>query len=87
MAFHFESVVVRCYGQLTCATVDCIRGYHCQMFQEECVSAPCDAVPRCVDDTAPTCASVDCITGSHCELVQVECITTPCNPIPTCVDD
>lgn len=81
---------------LTCKTLECSEGTHCEEIFPPCAPPPDDEatpLPRpecqprvtCVSDNP--CILVDCGPGTHCEVVEVQCITTPCPPLAECVPD
>ena len=39
---------------LTCDSVRCAAGTHCELVDVQCVRAPCDPVPQCKPDAAPS---------------------------------
>jgi hypothetical protein len=57
---------------LTCETVLCMEGYHCEMQDVVCVQSPCPPVPVCVEDES-TC---DDDIGLLCDM----------DPPPVCED-
>uniref|UniRef100_A0AC34PX95 TIL domain-containing protein n=1 Tax=Panagrolaimus sp. JU765 TaxID=591449 RepID=A0AC34PX95_9BILA len=80
--------------QNPCATVLCGPGKVCVPKQVQCIRAPCDPIPECVDvnSTTPTkpeddpCATVRCAAGTKCTAVKVNCLIPPCkSPIAECV--
>lgn len=60
-------------SKMSCANVRCAAGTHCEMVQVQCVRAPCDPVPECKPDAAPTvggagvsCGKNTCAAGQTC---------------------
>ncbi|MET0283383.1 MAG: hypothetical protein ABW352_02895 [Polyangiales bacterium] len=65
-------------------TAKCSAGQHCELQEVQCIKAPCDPVPTCVDDL-DACATVKCKAGFHCESVPVQCLVAPCPEHAECV--
>jgi hypothetical protein len=71
-------------SHLTCTTVTCAHGTHCEMK-----GLNGGAVPVCIDDspTGPTSRTLTCASGHHCEDVGGHGTCVADDPIdhPTCV--
>jgi hypothetical protein len=66
----------------------CVKGKHCELQKVECVRAPCDPVPTCVDDPMPTpdpCTTTSCPAGTICKSHPVTCVRAPCPPVAECI--
>ena len=64
-----------------CENHQCEWKQKCSLEEVQCVQAPCDKQPTCVDRPC----ELQCGEGEECQLQQVQCVTTPCDPVETCV--
>ena len=64
-----------------CEKLQCEWTQRCALQEVQCVQAPCDKQPTCVDRPC----DLQCAKGEECRLEQVQCVAPPCDPVPTCV--
>eukprot|EP01060_Flectonema_neradi_P005969 TRINITY_DN139_c0_g1_i21.p3 TRINITY_DN139_c0_g1~~TRINITY_DN139_c0_g1_i21.p3 ORF type:complete len:111 (+),score=30.28 TRINITY_DN139_c0_g1_i21:543-875(+) len=72
-----------------------VNGERCYMMDVQCIKAPCDPIPTCVENH---CATVDCKPGHDCHLAnngesatclpwgEITCADKPCKAGYTCTD-
>eukprot|EP01060_Flectonema_neradi_P007308 TRINITY_DN15080_c0_g2_i3.p1 TRINITY_DN15080_c0_g2~~TRINITY_DN15080_c0_g2_i3.p1 ORF type:complete len:270 (+),score=68.92 TRINITY_DN15080_c0_g2_i3:75-884(+) len=64
-----------------CDNHHCDSHQQCTLQEVQCVQAPCEKQPTCVDRPC----DLQCGEGEECQWQEVQCVTTPCDPVKTCV--